>query len=151
MGLGASLRDEIVPNAYGSEVSRFYPQLDIGPITAITDTPRAFDYPDAGSPCFVTRVPGGATGGVGPESDVVAFSATCPHLGCRIDGQVDAADGMVGPCPCHFSCFDLRDGGHQTQGQAPESLPRVILEVKDGRLLAVGVRGLLYGRFENLK
>jgi len=40
------------------------------------------------------------------KSQVTAFSATCPHLGCAV--EFDTADGRF-ECPCHESAFD-KDG-----------------------------------------
>lgn len=42
------------------------------------------------------------------DDKVVAFTATCPHLGCSIELE---DDGKAFHCPCHHSGFDL-DGKH---------------------------------------
>lgn len=45
------------------------------------------------------------------EDQVIAFSTTCPHLGCRIDYRSGERDFY---CPCHTSTFNL-DGEKQNQ------------------------------------
>jgi Rieske Fe-S protein len=51
--------------------------------------------------------------------DVHAFSATCTHQGCTVDG---VTDGRI-TCPCHGSVFDATTGkvvqGPATTGLAP--------------------------------
>jgi cytochrome b6-f complex iron-sulfur subunit/menaquinol-cytochrome c reductase iron-sulfur subunit len=50
-------------------------------------------------------------------AEVLAFTATCPHLGCTIDL---APDGKHFFCPCHTSWFDL--DGKKTEGKPNKSL-----------------------------
>jgi Rieske Fe-S protein len=42
------------------------------------------------------------------DKEVLAFTATCPHLGCSVEL---AEDATAFHCPCHNSAFDL-DGKH---------------------------------------
>jgi quinol---cytochrome c reductase iron-sulfur subunit, bacillus type len=51
---------------------------------------------------FLSRAPAKSAG----ELQVLAFTATCPHLGCSVD--YDAAAGQY-QCPCHASAF-AKDG-----------------------------------------
>lgn len=73
-----------------------------------------------------------ASGGVLLVRDaagVRAFSARCPHLGCRI-ARVESG---VAICPCHGSRFD--DRGRALFGPAGEGLtPLAVEERADGRL-----------------
>lgn len=86
----------------------------------------------------VTIAPPGADG-VLFERDVVlvragdeitAFSARCPHLGCRLNRL--EAGALV--CPCHGSRFDA--AGRRLSGPAPGDLRRLAVErrEKDGRI-----------------
>lgn len=150
LGLATATRDEFIPSAYGTEVRRYYPRFEIGPLSDLEAGPLSFTYPDDASPCVAVALDRPAEHGVGADRNVVAFSQICPHMGCPID-RVDASTASLGPCRCHFSSFDLASGGAQIQGQSTEDLPQVLLEEQDGKLVAVGIRGLLYGRFENVR
>lgn len=59
-----------------------------------------------------------------------AFSARCPHLGCRLN-RLDGAELV---CPCHGSRFDL--AGRRLSGPAAADLrPLAIAErAEDGRI-----------------
>lgn len=63
-------------------------------------------------------------------AELRAFSARCPHLGCRI-ARLEGAELV---CPCHGSRFDL--AGHRLAGPATSDLrPLSILErSEDGRI-----------------
>lgn len=113
------------------------------------NTPLAFTYPDASSPCAVIKMGAAVLGGVGPEHDIVAFSMLCTHMGCPV-GYDSAARAFK--CPCHFSIFDPEKSGQMISGQATENLPSVVLEYnpKDDTVHAVAVEGLIYGRQSNL-
>ena len=84
----------------------------------------SFSYPDPSSPCYAIRMGAKVPGGVGPNKDIVAFSAMCTHMGCPV-----AYDGgtKTFKCGCHFSMFDPENGGQMVCGQATEDLPRVVL------------------------
>ena len=58
---------------------------------------------------------------------------------------------MLGPCPCHYSRFDLAKGGIVILGQATQSLPQVTLESEYREIFATGITGLVYGYFDNLE
>jgi len=71
-------------------------------------------------PCIVVRLPGDAW---------YASSLICPHNKCTVMFVTDldmARDSFnvesktpVLACPCHFSVFDVTDGGHVIAGPAP--------------------------------
>lgn len=111
--------------------------------------PQAFSYPDAASPCTLLKAGKPVPGGVGPESDIVAYSNLCTHMGCPV--SYDAAERIF-KCPCHFSMFDAELSGQMICGQATENLPQIELHynAKEGSISAVGVNGLIYGRQSNL-
>lgn len=108
-----------------------------------------FSYPDASSPCYAIRMGAPVNGGVGPNKDIVAFSALCTHMGCPVgyDGATKTFK-----CGCHFSIFDPENGGQMVCGQATEDLPKVLLdyEAKTDSVTAVGIDGLIYGRQANI-
>ena len=59
--------------------------------------------------------------------EVHAFSSTCTHQGCTVDG---VTDGVI-TCPCHGSAFDAATGDVVT-GPATRPLDPVQVEVADG-------------------
>jgi Rieske Fe-S protein len=65
--------------------------------------------------------------------EVHAFSATCPHQGCTVDG---VADGRI-TCPCHGSAFDASTG-KVLQGPATTPLPPIQVTVTDGVVMTTG-------------
>jgi len=105
-------------------------------------------YPDDQSPVLVLKMGRRVEDGVGPDGDIVAYSALCAHMGCEVSYRKDR-DAI--DCPCHFSSFDPAKGGMQVIGQATTNLPQVVLEVRGDNVVGVGMRGLLYGRQTNLQ
>ncbi len=133
-----------------------YPRKFIANLADLQDNkPFGFNYPDelVNSNCMVVKMGGvPAGGGVGEQQDIVAFSYFCTHQGGPLHGsyKVTGDSRTVGQCPLHLSLFDLRRHGIIVSGQAYESLPQVLLEVEDGKLYAVGMLGLIFGRTSNL-
>lgn len=137
-----------VSNAGSTTLS--YPRQALGRTQGMNvQQSRAFHYPDPASPCHLIRLDHGVPGGVGPNQDIVAYSAMCTHMGCPV--AYDAANQTL-KCGCHFSMFDPEHGGQMICGQASSHLPRIRLEydAKTDTVHAVGVEGLLYGRQSNL-
>ncbi len=130
-----------------------YPRRKIGRLSELaTDVPVAFLYPSDDptyARCFLVKLGERAGGGVGPEEDVVAFSALCPHMGGLLSGAYQAEHKVAGPCPTHLSTFDLTRHGMVVAGHAVESLPQIVLEVRGDRILATGVCGLFFGGARN--
>ena len=127
-----------------------YPAKVVGSASKLqVDTPQVFNYPDAASPCTLVKAGRPVPGGVGPGSDIVAYSNLCTHMGCPVAYN---ATERVFKCPCHFSMFDAELSGQMICGQATENLPQIELRynAKDGAVSAVGVNGLIYGRQSNL-
>lgn len=116
-------------------------------MNSATATP--FHYPDKDSPCLLIKTGTAVPGGVGPQQDIVAYSAMCTHMGCLVG--YDAGTRTL-KCPCHFSVFDPENCGQMVCGQATENLPQIDLRIDSatGRISAVGVRGSLYGRVSNV-
>ena len=114
--------------------------------------PIYFDYPDTATNAqnVLVRLGRKAGAGVGPEQDLVAFSIICTHMGGNLYGRYLAGNASLGPCPLHLSSFDLTRHGLMITGQATESLPQILLEVRDDEIFATGVMGILYGQEEGL-
>lgn len=127
-----------------------YPERTIGKSAGMkVNTPVAFNYPDASSPCVAIKMDGPVAGGVGPNNDVVAYSTLCTHMGCPVNYDQQA---KTFKCPCHFSVFDPEHLGQMVCGQATENLPKIELKYDSGTdsFKAVGVNGLIYGRASNI-
>ncbi len=82
---------------------------------------------------------------------MVAFNYTCTHQGGPMQGTYHSADKVLGPCPLHLTTYDLTRHGILVSGQAYQSLPQVLLELDGDDIYAVGIFGLIFGRFENLQ
>jgi len=102
-----------------------------------------FDYPLEGESNMIAKLGVPATGGVGPDGDVVAFSIVCQHLGCIVGYEASNSHtpGPAGACPCHGSVYDLVNGAKVVAGPAPRPLPQVMLQFDEttGDIYAVGM------------
>lgn len=129
-----------------------YPRVQIGSVDdlSVGDVQR-FTYPLQGQQNFLTRLGEGAWDGAGPDGDIVAFSSKCTHAGCSVAGQVKPEGSRAGPCPCHYTSYDISKGGLVTMGQATTDLPQIELEVEDGDIYATYVEGLVWGYHNNLR
>ncbi|NSX55652.1 arsenate reductase (azurin) small subunit [Parasulfitobacter algicola] len=131
-----------------------YPRKLIARLSELrVDEPLDFEYPDEGAyaESILVKLGREAGGGLGPDSDVVAFNYTCTHQGGPLQGTYQAADKALGPCPLHLTTFDLTRHGIFISGQAYQSLPQVLLELDGDDIYAVGMFGLIYGRIDNLQ
>lgn len=131
-----------------------YPRKFITTLSSLNvDEPFDFEYPDEGSyaESILVKLGRESGGGLGPDKDVVAFNYICTHQGGPLQGTYKAADKALGPCPLHLTTFDLTRHGIFISGQAYQSLPQVLLELEGDDIYAVGMFGLIYGRFENLQ
>jgi arsenite oxidase small subunit len=117
------------------------------------DVPVDFTYPDDGaySESMLVKLGVQAGGGIGPERDVVAFNYTCTHQGGPLNGAYKPEHKALGPCPFHLSTYDLTRHGILISGQAYQSLPQVLLELEGDDIYAVGLFGLIFGRYDNLQ
>ncbi|MFQ5757038.1 MAG: arsenate reductase (azurin) small subunit [Acidiferrobacterales bacterium] len=139
--------------ALAAEVAR-YPKMFVGKLSLLKkNKPVFFNYPDKGQNSRNVLVMLGepAGGGIGPKQNVVAFNTLCPHMGGDLSKSYQATDQALGPCPLHQSTFDLSKHGMIISGHATESLPQVLLELEGDKIYAVGMLGLIYGRYDNLK
>jgi arsenite oxidase small subunit len=73
-----------------------------------------------------------------------ASNLICPHAKCvaryfrdvtvaRDTFDVEAKNPVLG-CPCHFSVFDIADGGKVISGPAPNPPQQLTVEVHDGKV-----------------
>ena len=139
--------------AVAAQLTR-YPRKLIGRLSALQEgEPVRFKYPDEGrnSNSILVRLGEPAGGGMGPKRDVVAFNSLCTHMGGDTGGVFHPEHSVLGPCPFHQSTFDLTRHGMIIAGHATESLPQVLLELEGDEIYAVGMIGLIYGRYDNLK
>ena len=89
-------------------------------------TALAFRYPDEHEPCLLVRL---------SQSEFVAFNQKCTHLSCAVIPR--PAEGSL-YCPCHEGRFDLRTGA-PTAGPPRRPLTRILLELKERDIYAVGI------------
>jgi Rieske Fe-S protein len=87
---------------------------------------RLFRYPTENDPCILVRP---------DEGSYVAYSQKCTHLSCAV---FYSRDKNRLECPCHEGYFSIRNGA-VLQGPPPRPLPRVVLERRGDRLIAVGM------------
>ncbi len=136
------------PAAAAGNANQEYPVVDIAPLSSIKrGSVVNFNYPDASSPAVLLRLTEPATDGVGPNSEIVAYSSLCTHKGCPVSYK---AERRMFICPCHWSTFDPAKAGTLVIGQASQSLPQIHLRVSNGIVQAFGVTGLIYGRYTNI-
>ncbi|HEV7669014.1 MAG TPA: Rieske (2Fe-2S) protein [Thermoanaerobaculia bacterium] len=103
-----------------------YPEMEVARLADLgVGEFRSFDYPAPGQPKLLVRL----------ADRLVAFDGRCTHLSCPVIPQVDRQRFH---CPCHEGNFDLTTG-RPLSGPPRRPLPRVELEVRDGRVFAVGV------------
>lgn len=131
-----------------------YPRKKIASLSALNlDEPVEFTYPDEGAFAegMIVKMGVEGGGGIGPDRDVVAFNYFCTHQGGGLMGSYKGDTKSLGACPLHLSTYDLTRHGILISGQAYQSLPQVLLELDGDDIYAVGVFGLIYGRYDNLQ
>ena len=135
-----------------------------------TGATYVFDYPFASTPCFLLRLdkPTNANialktetgfdymweGGVGPQKNIVGYSAICAHkmtyptkqvsfIGYRNDPSPVAGAGKVITCCSDRSVYDPASGARVVSGPAPQPLATILLQhdAKADELFAVGTFG----------
>lgn len=92
---------------------------------AVGDT-YLFHYPGDRDPAVLVRL---------SETDVVAFSQKCTHLGCVVFFQPDEQRWH---CPCHEGNFEVATGA-VISGPPTRPLGRIDVEIRDdGQIWALG-------------
>ena len=138
--------------------------------TLKTGATYVFDYPFSSTPCFLLRLdkPTNANialktetgfdyvweGGVGPQKNIVAYSAICAHkmtyptkqvsfIGYRNEPSPVAGPGKVITCCSDRSVYDPASGARVVSGPAPQPLATILLQhdARADELLAVGTFG----------
>jgi arsenite oxidase small subunit len=134
-----------------SAVVGFFPKVRIASVGELSTTdPVKFDYPLQGQRNVLVKLNNPVSYGVGPAQDIVAFSSICTHMGCLLE-EYKPEYNALGPCPCHFSTFDLANNGMVTLGQATQNLPQVLLSIEGDDIYATGVVRLIYGYANTLQ
>jgi Rieske Fe-S protein len=87
---------------------------------------RVFEYPGKGDACVLLRI---------GRDRFVAYDQRCTHLSCPVIPELDKGRFH---CPCHEGSFDLESGA-PLAGPPRRPLPRVVLDVRNGRVYATGV------------
>lgn len=104
-------------------------ELPIQDIVALDDLPIGgsvvFHYPDRETPALLIRL--------GDET-FVAYDQQCTHLLCPV--LPDPEEGVL-HCPCHEGYFDM-ETGRPIAGPPRRRLARIQLEIRNGRVYAVG-------------
>jgi ubiquinol-cytochrome c reductase iron-sulfur subunit len=78
-----------------------------------------------------------------PEG-IMAYSKICTHAGCAVNLfrtplYPPRSPGPALVCPCHYSTFDVLDGGSVVFGPAGRPLPQLPLRIESrGNLIAAG-------------
>lgn len=144
---------DVVEAATGdADLSReIYPELRLGSLAELEEgKPMAFAYPLKHQPNMLVKLGTEGRHGIGPDRDIVAFSSLCPHMGGPLRGRYRHDVKALGPCPFHFSTFDLTKGGIPVHAQATQNLPQIVLRLDGDDIVATGVIGLIYGERNNL-
>lgn len=129
-----------------------YPRQMVGSLRALkSGEPLNFKYPWDHPNAFnvLVKLNEPAAGGIGPDQNVVAFNTLCPHQGGPLASLIHTDSGVAGPCPFHWSTFDLTRHGMVISGHSTQGLPQIVLELDGDDIYATGVMGLLYGFHDN--
>lgn len=87
---------------------------------------QAFEYPGKGDACVLVRM---------GQDRFVAYDRRCTHLSCPVIPEPEKGRFH---CPCHEGSFDLESGA-PLAGPPRRPLPRIVLEVRGGRVYATGI------------
>lgn len=106
-----------------------YPTLEVARVEEMQPgSVKLFRYPDKNEPAILLRL---------ADGNFAAYKQRCTHLSCPV--HFAAGEGKL-LCPCHHGEFDAATGA-VLAGPPPRPLPRITLEIADGRVLAKGVQG----------
>ncbi len=132
--------------------STTFPKILIATVSQLQENvPISFNYPLTVQPNLLVKTGVSTTeGGVGPNTDIVAFSNICQHLGCIYDFLAPGASPAClssfvakipqGYCCCHGSQYDFLTGATVIGGPAPHPVPQVMLDVdSSGNIYATGM------------
>jgi arsenite oxidase small subunit len=106
-----------------------YPTVELGKVDDMKPgSVKLFRYPEQNDPALLIRLQSG---------EYVAYKQRCTHLSCPVHFM---AERNRLECPCHNGAFDAGTGA-VLEGPPPRPLPRIMLEIADGRIFAKGVQG----------
>ena len=88
---------------------------------------KLFTYPTKDDHCILVRT---------SENEHVAFSQKCTHLSCAV---YYSQESNRLECPCHKGFFSVANGS-VLQGPPTRPLPKIVLESRDGHLIAVDIK-----------
>jgi len=160
---------DVTPRRYGRALLVDIHGVPIRIAALATETNYVFQYPFAATPCFLLKLgrrvtPNGELrrqdggtygwqGGVGPGSNLVAFSAICAHKLAYPTREVSfirfqkdpssTSTGNVIHCCADHSVYDPSAGARVVAGPAPQPLAAILLEHDAARdeIAAVGTVG----------
>jgi ubiquinol-cytochrome c reductase iron-sulfur subunit len=122
---------------------------DVNEGSFVTAFPRGADKDDLGAPVVVVRVDPATLelpaerASWAPEG-ILAYSKICTHAACAISlfrsplSPTTQARGPALICPCHYSTFDVLDGGSVEFGPAGRALPQLPLQIDATGALTAG-------------
>lgn len=122
---------------------------DVNEGSFVTAFPRGADKENLGSPVVVVRVDPAALqlpaerASWAPQG-ILAYSKICTHAACAISlfrSPLSPTTQSRGPalvCPCHYSTFDVLDGGSVEFGPAGRPLPQLPLAIDGSGALTAG-------------
>jgi arsenite oxidase small subunit len=147
-GAAATAGAAVTVEAEAQAATSAYPRVRVTALNRLrVNRPVDFMYPLKAQPNVLLDLGDKVPGGVGPKRSIVAYSTLCQHMGCPV---VYSRSQRELVCPCHQSRYDVERLSSIVQGVATRALPRVLLEVSNGSVYAVGVDGLIYGYRTNL-
>ena len=142
----------VPPPQGGQGTTLPWPVVKVANVSSLDPSaPLRFNYPLVDTPSILVKVGAPAENGVGPDSDVVAFSGICQHLGCFYSALPAGASpecnsgfkaaSPQGYCCCHGGQYDFAHGAEVIGGPPPRPVPRVILnyDASTGDVYAVGM------------
>lgn len=150
LSLPAFLRKAGMPHTLKAQMTKFEPMVIAKLSELKVGEAIGFNYPydHSSSANFLVKLDSPAGGGVGPDQSVVAFHSLCTHQGGPLVGRFNG-NGIAGPCPLHWTTFDLNRHGMVISGHATIGLPQITLELDGDNIVATGVLGLIYGFQDN--
>jgi ubiquinol-cytochrome c reductase iron-sulfur subunit len=115
----------------------------------VTAFPQGADKDNLGSPVVVVRVDPAtlqlpAERASWAPQGILAYSKICTHAACAISlfrSPLSPTTQSRGPalvCPCHYSTFDVLDGGTVEFGPAGRALPQLPLQIDASGALTAG-------------
>lgn len=124
-----------------------FPRVKVANVSQLSvNNPLVFNYPLTNEPNYLVMLSQAAEYGVGPDSNIVAFSAICEHYGCIYHftaslAQQGGPNVPGGYCPCHGSMYNYLEDAKVVGGPAPCPVPRVVLEYDSstGDIYATGM------------